>query len=270
MRARGLYGPESVTWRVNRELVLLVGGGRALLLQVAHPRVAAGVAQHSNYREDPWGRLYRTLDVTTRIVFGGPEVAGKASRRLQGSHVKVQGVSAEDGARYDARDPDLLTWVWATLLDTSLLVYTRYVRPLSLSDVSRYYDEQKLFAHACGVPEGHYPATYEDFRAYWDRMVDEELRVTEAARAVADATLNPPAPLLVRPALVPLSEALGLVTVGLLPSRVREDFGFDWGPGRELLLSASTQMVRRLMPLLPSLVRQFPPARAAEQRARAA
>jgi uncharacterized protein (DUF2236 family) len=270
MRARGLYGPESVTWRINRELVLLVGGGRALLLQVAHPLVAAGVEQHSNYKDDPWGRLYRTLDVTTRIVFGDPKVSGKASRRLQESHVKVHGVAEEDGMRYDARDPDLLTWVWATLVDTSLLVYTRYVRPLSVPDVTRYYEEQKLFAHACGVPEGHYPATYEEFRAYWDRMVDEELRVTEAAHAVAQATLNPSAPLLMRPALLPLSEALTLATVGLLPRRVREDFGFDWGPGREIVLSASTQMVRRLMPLLPSLVREFPPARAAAQRARAA
>jgi uncharacterized protein (DUF2236 family) len=270
MRARGLYGPESVTWRINREMVLLVGGGRALLLQVAHPLVAAGVEQHSNYREDPWGRLYRTLEVTTRIVFGDPHVSDRASRRLQGSHVKVRGVSDEDGAPYDARDPDLLTWVWATLVDTSLLVYTRYIRPLSVPDVSRYYEEQKLFAHACGVPEGHYPATYEDFRAYWERMVDQELRVTEAARNVARATLNPSAPLLVRPALLPVSEALTLVTVGLLPRRVRDDFGFDWGPGRELLLSASTQMVRRVMPLLPSLLREFPPARAAAHRDRAA
>jgi uncharacterized protein (DUF2236 family) len=270
MPRRGLYGPHSVTWRINRELVLLAGGGRALLLQVAHPAVAAGVAQHSNYREDPWGRLYRTLDLTTRIVFGDAEMAERASRRLQGSHVKVRGVSEEDGTRYDARDPDLLTWVWATLVDTSLLVYTRYVRPLSMSDVSRYYDEQKLFAHACGVPEGHYPADYQDFRAYWDRMVEEELRVTDSAREVAEATLNPAAPLLVRPALVPLSEALRLATVGLLPGRVREEFGLSWGPGRELVLGASIQMVRRVMPLLPAPVRQFPPARAAGQRAHAA
>src|SRR3954470_21653340 len=100
----GLYGPDSVTWRVNREAVLLAGGGRALLLQVAHPLVAAGVEQHSNYSSDPWGRLYRTLDLTTKIVFGDAQTAAQASERLQKRHTTVNGV-AEDGTPYDARDP---------------------------------------------------------------------------------------------------------------------------------------------------------------------
>ena len=114
----GLYGPDDVTWRVNRETVLLAGGGRALLLQVAHPLVAAGVAEHSNYREEPWGRLYRTLDVTTRIVFGDAETSRQAARGLRATHRRVRGV-AEDGTPYDARDPELLLWVWATLVETS-------------------------------------------------------------------------------------------------------------------------------------------------------
>src|SRR5919201_1926980 len=96
----GLYGPGDVTWRVNREMVLLAGGGRALLLQVAHPRVAAGVAQHSDYREDPWGRLFRTLDLTTRIVFGDRDASRQASRRLKQVHGRVHGVTKEPGGRY--------------------------------------------------------------------------------------------------------------------------------------------------------------------------
>src|SRR5881397_56153 len=97
MSDAGLFGPGSLTWRVNREGALLLGGGRALLLQVAHPLVAAGVAQHSNYREDPWGRLYRTLDLTTKIVFGSTAVAEEAAGRIRHVHQRVHGVTREAG-----------------------------------------------------------------------------------------------------------------------------------------------------------------------------
>lgn len=258
----GLFGPETLTWRVNSEMVLLAGGGRALLLQVAHPLVAAGVAQHSGYREDPWGRLFRTLDVTTKIVFGDDDASAGASRRLDRVHRRVVGV-ADDGTPYDARAPDLLLWVWATLVETSVLVYTRYVRPLAVSELHRYYDEQTRFATACCVPDGHWPATYPEFTAWFDGVLARDLRVTDAARDVAQATLHPDVPLPARPAF----EALNLVTVGLLPPALRAAYGLEWGPARERLLGASTGAIRRLLPLLPSLLREFPPARTARRRA---
>lgn len=260
----GLFGPGSLTWRINCEMVLLAGGGRALLLQVAHPLVAAGVAQHSDYREDPWGRLFRTLDLTTRIVFGDEGDSAAASRRLDRVHRKVTGV-ADDGTPYEARSPDLLLWVWATLVETAMLVYTRYVRSLTAAEVNAYYVEQTRFAAACGVPEGHWPPGYPDFVEWFDGVVDRELRVTEAARDVARATLRPIVPLPARPAL----EALNLVTIGLLPPALRDAYGLEWGPGRERLLAASTAAIRRLLPLLPSLLREFPPARVARARASA-
>src|SRR3954463_13256751 len=113
----GLYGPDTVTWRVNREAVLLAGGGRALLLQVAHPLVAAGVARHSTFETQPWTRLHRTLDLVTKITFGDRRTSELASARLRGVHARVQGTAA-DGTPYSARDPDLLLWVWATLVDS--------------------------------------------------------------------------------------------------------------------------------------------------------
>jgi len=261
----GLYGPGTVTWRVNREAVLLAGGGRALLLQVAHPLVAAGVEQHSNYDTDPWGRLVRTLDLTTKIVFGDAATAEQASQRLQKRHTTVKG-TAEDGTPYDARDPDLLLWVWATLVESSLLVYQRYVRPLSVADIERYYEEQTRFAVACGVPEGHWPEDFRAFMDYYDRVVREELVVGEAARRVARSVLRPELPAPLRP----LVEVLNLLTVGLLPPVLRERYGLDWGPRRERLLSASTTSIRRVLPLLPSLLREFPPARSARRRVEAA
>jgi uncharacterized protein (DUF2236 family) len=261
----GLYGPDDVTWRVNREMVLLAGGGRALLLQVAHPLVAAGVAEHSSYREELWGRLYRTLDVTTQIVFGDAEASRQAARRLRATHGRVQGV-ADDGTRYEARDPELLLWVWATLVETSLRIYGRYVRPLSVVEVERYYAEQQRFGQATGIPPDRFPDTHADFVDYFDRMVAGELRVTNAARDVAESVLRPRVPLPLRPAAWPASGWLNLVTVGLLPPAVRERYGLEWGPRRAALLEASTAAIRRLLPLLPSLMREFPPARSAARR----
>ena len=258
---QGLFGPGSVTWRVNREAILLAGGGRALLLQVAHPAVAAGVAQHSDYQEDPWGRLIRTLDVTTRMVFGDMQTAARAARGLHSAHSGVKG-EADDGTPYSARDPDLLLWVWATLVDTALLVYGRYLRPLPIGDVQRYYEEQKRFAAACGVPDGHCPDTYAEFTEYFQGMVAGELRVTADARAVADAIMRPRVPWPLRPLFAPNT----LVTIGLLPPALRGQYGYDWGPGRERLLAASTVAARRVLPLLPRVVREFPAARAATSR----
>lgn len=261
----GLFGPDTVTWRVNREAVLLAGGGRALVLQVCHPSVAAGVEQHSDYDTDPWGRLYRTLDLTTKITFGSDETSDKASRQLRGVHAHVHGERA-DGERYDARDPDLLLWVWATLLESSLLVYTRYVGPLRIADIHRFYEEQQRFAVACGVPEGHWPATYPDFMDYFHATVDDVLHPTEDSRRIVDSVIRPRVPLPVRPVF----ELLNLSTVGLLPPVLRERLELSWGPGRERLLAASQAVIRRTLPLLPSLLREFPPARSASRRTRRA
>jgi uncharacterized protein (DUF2236 family) len=266
---QGLFGPESVTWRVNREGVLLLGGGAAIILQVAHPLVGAGVAEHSNYREDPWGRLYRTLDITTSIVFGSTETAHAASERLRSIHARVRGVTKEDGGRhpkgtkYFAGDPDLAMWVHATLVDTSLQVYTSYAGSLSHGEKLRYYEEQKLLGEMFGVPRDVQPATLAGFYEYYDRMVEEELAVTSALRDVVAATTRPELPFVARP----LVESLNLATVSLLPPKLRDDLGLDWGPNRRRLAGASRALIRRALPALPRLLREFPPARSADRRA---
>ena len=264
-RADGLFGPDTVTWRVNREAVLLAGGGRALVLQVSHPSVAAGVEQHSDYDTDPWGRLYRTLDLTTKITFGGAETSERAAGQLRGVHAHVHGTRA-DGRPYDARDPDLLLWVWATLVESALLVYTRYVSPLKIADVNRYYEEQQRFAAACGVPEGHWPDTYPEFMDYFHATVGDVLHPTDDSRRIVDSVIHPQVPLPARPVF----ELLNLATVGLLPPVLRERLELTWGPNRERLLAASQAVIRRTLPLLPSLLREFPPARTASRRARRA
>jgi uncharacterized protein (DUF2236 family) len=257
----GLFGPGTVTWRVNREAVLLAGGGRALLLQVAHPLVAAGVAQHSSFETDPWSRLFRTLDLVTKVTFGDRRTSDLASARLRAVHGKVRG-TAPDGTPYSARDADLLLWVWATLVDSALTVYTRYVEPLTPREVRRYYDEQQRFAAACGVPEGHWPPSHAAFEAYRDAMVRDVLRPSGDSQRIARAVLRPRAPRLLRPAF----GVVNLMTVGLLPSVLRDRYGLDWGPRRERLLGASTATIRRTLPLLPAIAREFPAASSASRR----
>jgi uncharacterized protein (DUF2236 family) len=234
-------------WRVNRENVLLLGGGRALILQVAHPLVAAGVEEHSGYREHPWSRLYRTLDLTTRIVFGPTAMAEEASRRIWQAHGHVRG-QAPDGTPYDARDPELLMWVHATLLDTALLVYQRYVARLPIADLTRYYEDQKLLGEKFGIPRQHQPATYGEFNEYFAAMLEgDNLRVTDTLREVARMTLR--------------FGPLDLITIELLPARMREELGLSWGPRRERLLGASQRLVRSLMPAVPGRLRHAPPGR---------
>jgi uncharacterized protein (DUF2236 family) len=269
----GLFGPGTIIWRVNREGVLLVGGGTALILQVAHPLVAAGVAEHSNYRRDPWGRLYRTLDLTTKVVFGDTRTAEEAARRIRAAHTRVHGVTAEDGGRYlegtryDANDPELLMWVLATLARTALDVFQHYVAPLTFAEQRLYYEEEKALAEMFGVPRERMPATFADFNTYFNDMLESDrTAVTGAMRDVVDATLRPDLPFIARP----LVEALNLSTVGLLPQRLREELGLPWGPTRERLLKTSRPIVRRTIQVLPALLREFPQARSAERRARAA
>jgi uncharacterized protein (DUF2236 family) len=262
----GLFGPGSLTWRVNREGVLLLGGGRALLLQVAHPLVAAGVAQHSSYREDPWGRLLRTLDTVTTIVFGTTEQSREAAERLHRVHSRVTG-TADDGTPYEANDPELLMWVHATLVDTSLLVYTNYVGELTRAERERYYEEQKRLGEAFGIPLERQPDDFAAFNRYFDEVVQGgTLQMTDSLRDVAAATLRPRLPFVARPAI----EYVNLVTAALMPDWLREELGLPWGRNRARMHAAQRAVIRRLVPLLPGLLREFPPARSADRRMRAA
>ena len=248
-----LLGPDTVSWRVNREPVVFMGGGRALLLQVAHPLVAAGVAQHSDYQRHPWKRLTRTLDTTIKIVFADAETSARAAARLAGRHASVRGV-AGDGTPYDARDPALLLWVWATLVDTSLTLYERCFGPLPAGDRERFYSEQQLFAHACGVPADDCPPTFADFTAYLARMVAGELRVTEPARAVRDSIAGAAVAAPLRPLLAPHT----LVTAGLLPPELRTQYGFEWGPRRQRRLDAWLRLSGAAARAVPRSVRELP------------
>jgi uncharacterized protein (DUF2236 family) len=256
-----LFGPGTLAWRINAESVLLLGGGRALLMQVAHPLVAAGVADHSDFTRQPFDRLWRTVETALTVIFGDSEQWRAAVARVYAIHERVEG--ARGDARYSALDPDLLLWVYATLVDASIVAYETFVRPMPPTVRERYYLEMRRMGTAFGVPPGRHPPTYAAFRAYVDGSV-AALAVNDECREVARRVLSPAAPAV----LLPAGLLGGLATVGLLPPRIRDELGLRWNRGTELALRAFAAAVRASVPLLPDAVRRWPHARADEARMR--
>jgi uncharacterized protein (DUF2236 family) len=261
MRSTGAGGftPDSAIWKISREWVLMLGGGRALLLQAAHPLALAGIRDHSDYESGPWQRLERTMDAVWTAVYGTPEEAERVGRRVRAIHTRVNGTLERQmgpfpaGTPYDARDPELLLWVHATLVDTALLMYRTYVGPLSPAEVEAYWQDMKALARLFGTPDEAIPETYGDFVAWWRAMLESDvICVTPEARALAATVLRPPLPFVARPAW----EVVNFATAGFLPAELRRGYGFTWTPAHRALLAASAGGVRRgLMPLLPHRAR---------------
>ena len=262
----GLYGPGSEAWCLNREAMLLLGAGpRALLLQLAHPLVAAGVDEHSDFRADPWRRLQGTLRSYLTIVYGTATAARAEIRRLNGLHRSIA------GAGYTARDPDLSLWVHATLVDTTIAAYDAWLEPMSREQRARYYAETVPIGRAFGVPPDLLPPDLDAFEAYVAAMLgpDGPVRVSPVARDLADAVLHPP--------LGPVVPALAAVpapfyawtlwpSIGLLPASVRDDYGFRWGLLERAVSGWLVAGWRAWRPLLPVPFRQMPQALAADRR----
>jgi uncharacterized protein (DUF2236 family) len=243
-----LFPPDAVIRRVDAEGVLLLGGGRALLMQLAHPAVAQGVADHSDFERDPFGRLRRTLEASFAMVFGTEEEARRTAAALRAVHDRVTGPG------YRANDPELLLWVHATLVDTALRVYQRFVGPLSPDEQERYYQESALVAEIIGVPRDRQPADLAAFRDYVRTMVGS-LEVTDTARRVARSVLDPPR--IPWPA-APVLAVVRQVTIGLLPLPLRVQYGFRWDAPRKAALLTAAAASRLVMPRIPAPVRRAP------------
>ncbi|MEA2627618.1 MAG: hypothetical protein QOJ10_78 [Chloroflexota bacterium] len=245
----GLYSEDSITRRVNRENVLFLGGGRALLMQLAHPKVAAGVDEHSDFRANPLRRLRRTILMTMAIVFGDRETALAAARGVNQVHSRVK------GSDYHALDPDLLLWVHATLMDTALVTYETFVKPLLPREREDFYQEFKLLGELLGIPRDRFPATLEDFDSYLTEMMESgSLRIDARALALAKLVLRPPTRLLPGPAMVPFE----VVTAGLLPPILRTQYGIAWGVGQQRAYRLAVRALPRLVAITPPVFRVWP------------
>ncbi len=266
LASEGLFARESALRRVNREAVLLLAGPRALLLQLAHPLVAAAVAEHSDFLRDPLGRLMRTLERTLGIVFGSRAHAQACVVAIHSAHARVRGRLAEGtaafpaGTPYDARDPELLLWVHATLVDSALVAYERLVAPLDARTRDAFIAESGDVAVLLGVPEDRVPRSSEAFAAYVAAMLGgPQLEPTAAARRLADAVIHPPLRWLPRA----VGDAASVLLLALLPPLVRERYGFAWSPARERTSAAAYHVLRAALPLVPRRLRELPTARGA-------
>jgi uncharacterized protein (DUF2236 family) len=264
--AVGLYGPESEAWALNREAMLLLGAGpRALLLQLAHPGVAAGVADHSDFRTDPWGRLRGTLRSYLRIVYGTRSAARAEIRRLNGLHRTITGPT------YHARDPELSLWVHATLVDSTMVVADRWLEPLSRDRRARYYAETLPIGRAFGIPPALLPGDLDAFETYLAEATAPAgpVRVGDTARELAWFVLHPPlGPVVPALAGVPPEAAAWTLwpSIGLLPAAIREAYGFRWGPIQRAVAAWLVTSWRAWRPVLPAAFRQMPQALAADRR----
>ena len=256
-------------WRVHREAVLLLAGGRALLMQIAHPKIAAGVSDHSQFHEDPLGRLQRTTDALWSIIFDEKSSAQTALEGVKQVHRRVHGAigPAEPlpaGTPYNAFDEDLLLWVHATLIDSALQSYGLFVRPMSIDEKMRYYEESKTLARLFEIPEKMIPESLADFQSYMEQMVKgSAIAIGPAARIIARDIIYP-TPWILKPG-APVHR---LATAGLLPEKLRRAYGLPWSETRAALFLLLARVIRGLLPLTPRLLRIVPNARRSERRLR--
>ncbi len=274
-REPGTRGPGSPVWHIDREAVLLGAGPATLLLQIAHPLVAEGVAAHSAYRTDPFRRLRRTLRTTLDLVFGDEPTTDAAVRRLNGIHARVRGEVTDPSARqatgaasYRALDPQLLLWVQATLVLTAARAYDAWVAPLSAEDRERFWQGSRLIGERLGIPPSFAPATWTALEAWFEAMQAPggPIRVTPTARELARSILRPPLPFLPGPAV----DLLVLPGLAFVPARLRHEFGVDWSPTTASLAAVAAVGLRTWVRLMPPGWRALPQAREAERRARGA
>lgn len=259
MRDTGILAEGSVARRINRESFLLLGGTAALLMQVAHPLVAAGVDQHSDFRRSPVRRLVRTVDTTLAIVYGERATAEGALKRIGRSHAPVRGQAA-DGRAYRARDPQLLLWVQATLVLTSVRWYEAVMGRLSEPERDAYWAEGRFFAGELGVPEDLFPQTYADLERYEAQMLRTDVIPNATAIAVARDVVRP-----YRWLPETLHWPTDALSAALLPAALRDGFGLRYGARQRLFYRAVIVTVRALRALLPERITVVPQARRFEK-----
>jgi uncharacterized protein (DUF2236 family) len=245
---------------------MFLASGAALLLQVAHPTVGAGVTKFSNFRADPWGRLFRTLDFTNVLIYGGPERAAAMGERVRGYHKPIKGKLA-DGSSYHALEPEAYAWVHMTLAEAIVRAHERFGRPFTRVEVDQFWTEWRGLGRFLGVRWRDMPETWADFRPHFDRMVDEQLEHTEAVDEVLESLAQPAPPpvkglnpTVWRIASRPSTRLTHLATVGLLPARLRERLTLPWTEAQALEFRAAGAAARATTPLLPPALKNFGPA----------
>jgi uncharacterized protein (DUF2236 family) len=253
----GLFGPDSVVWRIHADPVMLVGGLRALLVQGLEPRAMAAVDQHSAFREDPWGRLERTTHFVLATTYGDTATAEAAAARVRAVHTRIHGVDPVTGEHYSASDPDLLLWIHAVEVESFLLAYRTYAGRISADDGDRYVSEMARVAEMVELPPGRAPRTEGELRDYLRSV--RGLRATPPAFEGLQVVLFPPMDLRYRPLwAIPTTAA-----IAILPAYARRLYRIPWFPPAALPVRTAVFALSRVL----NLVTPTPPSlRAARER----
>jgi uncharacterized protein (DUF2236 family) len=222
---QGLFGPRSLVWRVHRDRSFPLAGMRSLMVQALHPLAMAGVAQHSDWRRDPFGRLAATSGYVLTVTYGDTATANAVAARVRAVHTQVRGTDDVTGLHYSAEDPDLLLWVHAGMVDSIAHIVQRYGRGLDAAEVDRYVAEMVPFAELVGVPRNQVPATVHALRDYIESVGLRQL--TPAAQEAIGVVLDPPD---LGAELRELWHDLGQVAIGTLPGWARSMYGFAEPP----------------------------------------
>jgi uncharacterized protein (DUF2236 family) len=264
----GLYGPDSVTWRIHGDRAMALAGFRSLLLQAVHPLVMAGFDANTVMRDDPWGRLRRTGDWVATVTYGTTEEAEQAGRVLRAVHASLRpGIEPETGREYRVDDPELLLWVHCTEVESFLSTFRRCGGRLEPGDGDRYVDEMRVSARLVGLDPDEVPRTEAEIESYYAR-VRPQLRVTSVARRNALWGFVPPMPRAVelatpaRPAWATLVGIAG----AMLPRWARRLYGLPGLPVTDLTATLSGRAVRTALAALPDAWIQSPAQRAARKR----
>ncbi len=262
--ARLIPGRGSITWRRASDARLHSVMLYPLLLQVAHPTVGAGVRDYSDFESRPWDRLLRTIDYVSLLVYGGRDaIAG--GRRLRAIHKGFKGVR-EDGERYYALEPDAYAWVHATLLETYVAGHAHFGTPMNPAETERFYREYRGLGRLIGVRERDLPESWDEFRVYFDRMIDTELVRTVSVDRVLRSTQDPIKPAVAIPdtlwrlARLPARRGLYVGGVGLMKPSLKERLGITWSRRDETEFRLAGAVSRSLTPVMPERFKVMGPA----------
>tara|TARA_B100000963_G_C22612821_1_gene665764 strand:+ start:1321 stop:2163 length:843 start_codon:yes stop_codon:yes gene_type:complete len=260
----GYFGPNSMMWKINKEITVLFGGARALLMHAAHPLIAAGARQTSFYQRDPWKRLIRTLSLQNSVTFGTIEEADESATRINRLHEVIKGEDPITGGYYDALDNEQLLWVHACLQLSSIYFYEKTVGKLSDTEKNQYHKENMLSAKLVLIDIEKMPSTHEGLKEWVKNKSkkDDYLKLTDVAKDVQDIISGGPVPKHIKP----IWPFISFTAFNTLPEEFKEIYGIKTTRLKLLILSFNLNFLKLTRPLLPPFFRLIPPARWAKQR----
>jgi uncharacterized protein (DUF2236 family) len=260
----GYFGPDSMMWKVNKEITVLFGGARALLMHAAHPLIAAGARQTSFYQRDPWKRLIRTLSLQNSVTFGTKEEADESALRINKLHEVIKGTDEVSGGYYDALDHEQLLWVHACLQISSIYFYEKTVKKLTSEEKDLYHKENTLAAEMVLVDPKQMPTTHEGLKQWVIEKSKEKdyLMMTDVAKDVYEIIGGGPVPTHIKP----IWPFIAFTAFNTLPKEFKEIYGIKETKFKSALVSFNLAMLKYTRPLLPPFFRLIAPARWAKQR----